>query len=49
MELYLDTISNNPHRIALLRLGRSSHTLEIQQGRQTVPPHKKKKIVIVCD
>ena len=37
MEEYLDTISDIRYRTALTRLRTSSHTLEIERGRYTVP------------
>ena len=44
MEQYLDTISDIRYRTALTRLvGASSHTLDIEQGRYTVP------ITPICD
>ena len=43
MEQYIDTISDIRYRTALTRLRTSSHTLEIERGRYTVPR------TLICD
>ena len=47
-EPYLDIITNNKYRAALTQLRTSSHTLEIQRGRQTKPKTAIENRLCVC-